>query len=136
MLFTKAVAGDYEGNVAIETKVMWSGITPDKFKGITFMNAKILYTPEQISRVVQLSEEKARSFLGTAVKGAVGGLLLGGVGFLAGALVGGKNTVLRLGLELSDGKKVIIEQHADNAALKCFLMYAKASGVLEQDLGF
>lgn len=123
MLLAKAVVGDFQGSTSIDTKVLWYGTTPDKFKGITFITAKAQYNPDQISRVVQLSEEKARSFLGTAVKGAVGGLLLGGVGLLAGALVGGKNTMLRIGIELSDGKKVIIEQDADNAQLKCFLHY-------------
>ncbi|BEH11233.1 hypothetical protein GSUET_28450 [Geobacter sulfurreducens subsp. ethanolicus] len=136
MLFTKAVAGDYSGDVGIKTKVMWSGISADKFQSLTFIKAKTEYKPEQIIRVVHLSEEKTKSFLGSAVTGIAGGLLLGGAGLLAGALVGGKKTLARIGVEFSDGCKVILEQEPDNAQLKCFLMYAKEAGVLEQDLGF
>ncbi|BBA70046.1 hypothetical protein [Geobacter sulfurreducens] len=136
MLLAKAVAGDFTGSTAIETGVLWGGISGEKFKGLTFIDAKAKYKPDQIVKVVQLSEEKTKSFLGSAVAGVAGGLLLGGAGLLAGALVGGKKTLARIGIEFSDGCKVIIEQAPDNAHLKCFLMYAKTAGVLEQDLGF
>lgn len=136
MLLAKAVAGDYSGSASIDTKTLWREITPDRFKGLTFISAKAEYKPEHITRVVQLSEEKTKSFLGSALTGVAGGLLLGGAGLIAGALVGGKKTLARIGIEFSDGRKVILEQSPDNAQLKCFLMYAKEAGILEQDLGF
>lgn len=135
----KAVAGDFSGRVDIKTKsLFFSTPTADNFNGIHFPDAgsHAKYTPEQIKKVVQLSSESSKSFLGSALTGVVGGLLLGGAGLIAGALAGGKKTVARIGLEFDDGCKVIIEQEIDDKYLQCVIRYAKLNGVMEQDLGF
>ena len=136
MIFAKAVAGDYSGNTEIRIGVLWSGPKAEKFKGLHFMNEGVKYKPEQIKRVIHLSEEKTKSFLGSALTGIAGGFVLGGAGLVAGVLAGGKNTMLRLGIELNDGRKVVLEQSAGDKALQCLLLFAKASGIMEQDLGF
>jgi hypothetical protein len=44
-----------------------------------------------------------------------------------------------LGIELDDGKKLVLTQSPDDKALKCMLLYAEQTGILEkkeQDLGF
>lgn len=88
MIFAKAVAGDYSGNTEILIGVLWSGPKAVKFKGLHFMNEGVKYNPEQIKRVIHLSEEKTKSFLGSALTGIAGGFVLGGAGLVAAVCKG------------------------------------------------
>jgi hypothetical protein len=138
-LLAKAIAGDYTGSTAIIVGVLWSGPKAEKFKGLQFIDHNIKYDAEQIKRVVQLPEQKVRSFLGSALMGVAGGALLGGAGILAGVLTGTKKSQFHLGIELDDGKKVVITQTPDDRSLQCMLLYVEKKGILEkkgQDLGF
>lgn len=137
MVYANAIAGDYSGNTEICIGTLWSGPKSDKFYGINFLDAKgIKYEPANIKRVVHLSTESSKSFAGAAVTGIAGGLLLGGAGLIAGALVGGRKKLQKTGIEFNDGRKVIIEQTSDNKAFQCLILYAKEKGIFEQELGF
>lgn len=143
MIFANAIAGDYTGKTQICTGVLWSGPKADKFQGIDFLASKITgltsgvkYEPSQVKRVIQLSTESTKSFAGSAMAGLAGGLLLGGAGLVAGALAGGKKSLLKIGIEFNDGCKVILEQTSDDKPLQCLLLFAREKGILEQDLGF
>ncbi len=137
-MLAKAVAGDYTGAVAINTGVLWTGPRADKFRGFTFIDGNVKYQSSQIRRVVYLDEEKSKSFLGSAVGGIAGGLLLGPAGLVAGTLVGGTNkkVVVNLGLEFDDGKKVILSEKSSDKGLECLILWAREQKLLEQDLGF
>ena len=137
-ILAEAVAGDHSGPTEIRIKWLWNGMTAEKFQGLHFIKERAKYEAQQIRRVVHLSEETTKTFLGSAVAGLAGGILLGGVGVLAGVLVGGKKKLLNLGVELDDGTKVVLLQSASNRPLQCLLMYAEKNGILEkrQDLGF
>ena len=65
----------------------------------------VFYFKNDIRSVDLIKEENKKEFLGSATAGAIGGLLLGPVGLVAGALAGGnKNEVTFIGY-LNDGKK-------------------------------
>ena len=136
-IFAKAVAGDFEGKAEIKIGVLWTGPKSGKFKGLKFDQPRQVYEPNKLTKVVHLSEESATSFLGSAARGVGGAILLGGVGAIAGVLSGsGKAKNVNLGIEFSDGKKVIINQSAKNKPLLCLMAYAKENGIYEQELGF
>jgi hypothetical protein len=141
VIFANAVAGDYLGKNNICIGVLWSGPKAEKFDGIDFMVAKftglasgVKYAPYQLKRVIQLSSESSVS--GSAMTGLAGGLLFGGAGLIAGALAGGRKSILKIGIEFDDGRKVVLEQTPDNKALQCLLLFAREKGILEQQLGF
>ena len=60
-----------------------------------------------IASVEVASEESAKSFAGSAVAGIAGGLLLGGVGALAGLLSGGNRNSVIFVLTLRDGRRAL-----------------------------
>lgn len=143
MIFANAVAGDYYGKTSICTGMLWSGPKAEKFQGIDFLASKITglasgvkYEPSQIKRVIQLSSESSKSFAGSAMTGLAGGLLLGGAGLIAGALAGGRKSMQKIGIEFSDGCKVILEQTSDDKPLQCLLLFAREKGIIDQELGF
>ena len=136
MIYPKVLAGDFEGSVEIRIGVLWSGPKASKFKGFN-MNIIHKYKPEDIKRIVYLSEESSKSFLSGAVRGVAGGLLLGGVGALAGVMsAGSKTKIANYGVELMDGKKFIMAQVPNNKLLLCMIAYAKERSIYEHDLGF
>ena len=136
MIFPKVLAGDFEGSVEIKIGPLWTGPKASKFKGFR-MQPGIKYKPEDIKRVVYLSDEISKSFLSGAVRGVAGGLLLGGVGAVAGVMsAGSKTKITNYGVELLDGKKFIMAQSPNNKLLMCMLAYAKERGIYEHDLGF
>ncbi|WP_424832263.1 hypothetical protein [Ruegeria sp.] len=136
MIFPKIVAGDFEGSVEIKIGVLWSGPKASKFKGFR-LQPGIQYTPSDLRRVIYLSDESSKSFLSGAARGVAGGLLLGGVGAVAGVLsAGSKTKVINYGVELADGKKFIMAQAPNNKLVMCMIAYAKEQGIYEHDLGF
>lgn len=136
MIFPKVIAGDFEGRVEIKIGALWAGPKASKFKGFN-MQPGHKYKPEDLRRIVYLSEESSKSFLSGAVRGVAGGLLLGGVGAIAGVMSAGNKTKLaNYGVELVDGKKFIMAQSPKDKVLLCMLAYAKERGIYEHDLGF
>ena len=132
----KIVAGDYEGSVEIKIGALWSGPKAEKFKGLR-VKSGTTYAPKDLMRVVHLNEESSTSFLGGAVRGVAGALLLGGVGAIAGVFsASGKSKIVLYGLELIDGKKFIISCSHKDKAFMCLLAYAKEQDIFKQDLGF
>jgi len=58
-----------------------------------------------IERIEIMTEEKAKSFLGSAGLGIVGGLVFGPIGALAGILAGGNKREVCFACYLKDGRK-------------------------------
>jgi len=90
------------------------------------------YKPEDIKRIIYLSDESSKSFLSGAARGVADGLLLGGVGAIAGVLsAGSKTKIANYGVELMDGKKFIMAQSPNNDILLCMIAYPKGCGIYE-----
>lgn len=124
MIFPKVLAGDFEGSVEIKIGALWTGPKASKFKGFN-MYPGFKYKPEDIKRIVYLSDESSKSFLSGAVRGVAGGLLLGGVGAIAGVMsAGSKTKIANYGVELMDGKKFIMAQSPNNKHLLCMIYSA------------
>jgi len=71
--------------------------------------SKDIIRMDQIENLEVVTEENKTSVLGKAAWGAAGGLLLGGVGLLAGVLGGGNSKQLLLAVEFKDGRKTLLE---------------------------
>lgn len=78
-----------------------------------------------------MDEEKSKSFLGSAGFGLVGAALLGPVGLIAGALVGGNKKVVVFGLTFEyEGKPVkMIVQTKSSSEIEAFKKKAYQSQV-------
>jgi len=127
----KLLAGDYEGPAYIQFGALWTGPQASKFKGIKFDNPRKSYAAADLARVKVLDSETSKTFLRTAVAGAIGGVLLGPAGLLAGAFVGGKKVTERYGIEFTDGKRVIVSGDANDKSFKCLLLFAEETHRLE-----
>lgn len=93
----KIIGGDYEG-YSIGTNSGGVVILVKSFNIIRL-------TKEDIQSVELLTEESKKKFLGSAGLGIAGGLLLGPLGLLAGALAGGNKKEICFACHLKDGKK-------------------------------
>lgn len=67
---------------------------------------------DEIAEVDKASEESVKRFGGTVGWGAVGALILGPVGMLAGLLIGGKSTDVTFVAKLKDGRKFLATSDA------------------------
>lgn len=56
-----------------------------------------------------LSEESSKSASSSIARGLVGGVLLGPLGMVAGAVTGGKNHLYRIVVNFKDGKRSLLE---------------------------
>lgn len=83
-------------------------------KGIRLFGESIGF--DQIESCEVATEESARSFLVTAGAGLAGGLLLGPLGLLAGALSFGKRTRVTFIVKLNDGRGFIATANAKSYA--------------------
>lgn len=136
MVLSRAVNGDYSGQVVVKTAALWHGPEADKFKWVEFIAHRKKYDSNEIKRVVQLENSSEQSMGKSIAKGIVGGVLFGGVGAVAGAVSGGKKNLVKYGIEFNDGCKVIIENTPDDPSLQCLVLYARKENILEQNLGF
>ncbi|MDC1538698.1 hypothetical protein N8444_03095 [Pelagibacteraceae bacterium] len=102
----------------IEFKVLASfkkgiyGIEVKESTGL-FKSQKHSYETKDIVSIGVVNEEseKSKSFTGSAVGAGLGGLVLGPVGLIAGALAGGnkKNKVIKLGIKFKDKNWILVE---------------------------
>lgn len=77
-------------------------------------------------------EETTRSFLGTAGMAALGTVLLGPVGLLAGALAGGKKKSVTFIAEFNDGRQLLATTDSGTfTAIRAAVMNTQAKSRLE-----
>lgn len=85
----------------------------DKRKKIILVNNGFLsnakYRFDQVEKFQELSQDNAKSALGTIGWGAAGAVALGGLGLLAGVLCGGNKKKVGFVLKFTDGKVVICQ---------------------------
>ncbi|AXA33176.1 hypothetical protein [Francisella adeliensis] len=116
----------------IEKKSIWREPEAKHFDGFNLSKKKGFFSSEnkryfrrQAIRVVTINEDNSKSLVGTAGASLAGGLLLGGVGMLAGALAGGKKKTIRVGVEFNDGKKIVFEENSKDQPFIAFLKFAE-----------
>lgn len=66
-------------------------------------------TAENIEKIELLTAEKSKDIGSSVARGLVGGVLLGPVGLVAGALVGKDSNINRFEITYKDGEKSLIE---------------------------
>ena len=98
----------------------WSKLMPARIKR-TFMGKpyaiefqKHFFATErvwadEIEDVQIVTENNKKSLTDAAIVGAAGGLVLGGVGVLAGVLAGGNSKEIIVSLKLTDGRRALLE---------------------------
>lgn len=109
-MFFDVVGGDFQGKV-LPKKPIIGFVKAKNFLGLQFLSDGKTYKPDEIVRCKTLSASASLDdHMGAAAIG--GGVLFGAAGAIAGGL-SGKKTVWTLGVEFSDGKKVILrtKQH-------------------------
>ena len=92
----KVIAGNYEGweiNISLGSVIISKG-----FKTVV-LNKDILKSIEQ------LTEENKKKFIGSAGAAALGGLVLGPIGLIAGVLAGGNKKEITFVCELTEDRK-------------------------------
>ena len=67
------------------------------------------YPPDRIAEIRQITEENRKDFLGAAGWAAAGGLALGPLGLLAGAVFGGRHKAIFFAVRLNDGRRAVIQ---------------------------
>ncbi|WP_181892983.1 hypothetical protein [Falsiruegeria mediterranea] len=84
---TKLIDCSIEGVVDCNISQTWTG----KLKiALPYGWKSHNYSQEQITEIVTIDEDKYRSAGGAAAGAIIGGVLTGGIGFLAGAALGGR----------------------------------------------
>ena len=98
----KVIAGDYIGKQVLGGGVAQAGISIGFVKQL-YLNKTTVESYEVIS------DEHQKSAASGAVKGIVGGALLGGVGMIAGAMSAKEKGVYTVAIQFKDGKKSLLE---------------------------
>ena len=96
----KIVGGDFPKNTNFQD--VFGRIVLTNIEG---WSSKETILNNNIEKIELMTEEKAKSFLGAAGLGIVGGLVLGPLGALAGVLAGGNKKEICFACYLKDGKK-------------------------------
>ena len=97
----KVHAGDFQKHSATYNYGQFSFLSP---LGVW---SKVRYSVADIEDLDKASEESVKRLGGTIGWGVAGGVLLGGVGLLAGLLAGGKGTDVHFVVKFNDGKKAL-----------------------------
>ena len=129
-MISKAVAGDYFGDVNIQVETLWHGPSAEKFKGLHFVDDDMNYEPEDIKHLVYLSDKNINSFLDDSLSGNANRLAPDDTDLSASDLSDGNKTIMQLGIEFKNGRKTIIVA-TDNRVLQCLLLFAEAKGIIE-----
>ena len=66
-------------------------------------------TKENVEKIELLTAEKSKDIGSSVARGLVGGILLGPVGLVAGALVGKDSNINRFEITYKDGEKSLVE---------------------------
>lgn len=98
----KVIAGDYVGKQVLGGGVAQAGISIGFMKQL-YLNKTTVESYEVIS------DEHQKSAVSGAAKGIVGGVLLGGVGMIAGAMSAKEKGVYTVAIQFKDGKKSLLE---------------------------
>ncbi|MGY4677642.1 hypothetical protein ACWIT3_07915 [Pasteurella sp. P03HT] len=102
----KVHAGDFSSTTDT-VHVMFGNISIHDPMGGGFTGKTEAFAKFQIETIELASEESAIRLGGAAGWGAVGGVLLGPVGLLAGLLLGGKGKDVTFIMVLKDGRKML-----------------------------
>lgn len=98
----KVIAGDYIGK-----QVLGGGVSQ---AGIALSFIKQLYLNETtVESYEVIADEHNKSAASGAMRGVVGGALLGGAGMIAGALSAKEKGIYTISIQFKDGKKSLIE---------------------------
>ena len=86
---------------------IYIGLNRDRHEGfvINTQHKSVDLPYSDLSHLEIVTEETYKKLSGTLGAAAVGGLLLGGVGAIAGAFVGGNKNTVTFAAEFIDGKK-------------------------------
>lgn len=76
-------------------------------------------TKENVEKIELLTAEKSKDIGSSVARGLVGGILLGPVGLVAGALVGKDSNINRFEITYKDGEKSLVE--VDKKLSDCIL---------------
>lgn len=98
--------GDYKNNVILFKKDQ-AYIAIRSFGG--FEKERIYLNKDTIERYEIIGEDTSKNMGSSFVKGAIGSVVLGPVGMVAGALAGSNNTNATLAIYFKDGKKSLIK---------------------------
>jgi hypothetical protein len=71
-------------------------------------NQNVFLIAATIEKAEIITEDNKVNFIGAAGWGVVGGVLTGGLGFLAGALLGGRGKETFCALKFSDGTQMVV----------------------------
>jgi uncharacterized membrane protein len=116
------LAGDWhkDGGVVIrrslfgKPKALWMPTS-------TFRHESIPVT--QVGSVELVTEDNKASVLGKAAWGAAGGLLLGPLGLVVGALAGGNKRVRLASIVFKDGRKALVQCKPDELKVLLSIAY-------------
>lgn len=97
----KVVAGEYKGKDVLTTL--------GTVQIVTGLFKTIILDKKMVENYEVLSGEHHKSMASGAVRGLIGGFLLGPAGLLAGGLSAKKKGVFLVAIEFTDGKKSLLE---------------------------
>lgn len=98
----RVISGDYIGKQVLGGGVAQAGISLGFLKQL-YLNKTTVKNYEVIA------DEHNKSAVSGAIKGMVGGTLLGGAGLLAGSLSAKEKGIYTIAIQFKDGKKSLIE---------------------------
>lgn len=98
----RVIAGDYAGKQVLGGGAAQAGIALGFIKQL-YLNKTTVESYEVIA------DEHNKSAASGAIKGMVGGALLGGAGMIAGALSAKEKGIYTISIQFKDGKKSLIE---------------------------
>lgn len=108
MAKVKILAGDYKGQGSFS----WSTFSMPWMPGDGFSLGKA-YSSRDLESVEIATEEAVKKVAGAVGWGLAGAALLGPVGLLAGALLGGKGKEVTFVAQFKDGKKILASTDSD-----------------------
>jgi hypothetical protein len=101
---TRVLAGDFPTATRIvATSIQASLVVPDG----TFLGASVPLNRSTVESVQLASEQNVKRFGGAAGAAAVGGVLLGPLGVVGGALLGGNKKEATIIIEMKDGRRLL-----------------------------
>lgn len=127
----KCIGGDFIGNGGLHFGVLWSGPKAEKFDGFSFSTPEKRYAPSELTKLSEIGQEQAKSFLGASVAAGAGALLFGGIGLVAGALAGGNKHNTIAAVEFSDGKKAAFPIDPNCKPYMCLKLYALEKKIIQ-----
>lgn len=111
----KVIAGDYEGSNVVTALGSATIMRSEGFKTVL----SIPLDSEHVEEYQVVTDDVRKSAASGAVRGLVGGFLLGSAGLLAGGLSAKKKGVYNIAIQFKDGTKALVE--VDDKAYKAIM---------------